>query len=99
MNRLLFCEPWPVSNFHQSLDQFLDGIISLFFTHQILMRDDHFLAAAFLAGAFLAAGFAAAFLAGAFFLAAVGASSPSVGAATTFSFFGRGPIEGLALSV
>src|SRR6266852_3385221 len=83
-----------------SLDQFLDGIISLFVTHQILMRNDHFLAAAFLAGAFLAAGFAAAFLAGAFFLAAFGASSPSsVGAATIFSFFGRGPIEGLALSV
>src|ERR1700751_1702443 len=30
MNRLLFCEPWPVSNFTVSLDQFLDGIISLF---------------------------------------------------------------------
>src|SRR5947207_3230526 len=79
-----------------SLDQFLDGIISLFVTHQILRRDDHFLAAAFLAGAF----FAAAFLAGAFFLAAFGASSSSsAGAATIFSFFGRGPIEGLALSV
>src|SRR4051812_2004128 len=83
-----------------SLDQFLDGIISLFVTHQILLRDDHFLTAAFLAGAFFAAGFAAAFLAGAFFLVAFGASSPSsAGAATTFSLFGRGPIEGLALSV
>src|ERR1043166_7861358 len=32
MNRLLFCEPWPVSSFHYLLDQFLDGIISLFIT-------------------------------------------------------------------
>src|SRR5260221_11122633 len=81
-----------------SLDQFLDGIISLFVTHQILLRDDHFLAAAFLTGAFFAAGFAA-FLAGALFLAAFGASSSSSrGPATTFSFFAPGPCEGLAFS-
>src|SRR5262245_21629261 len=30
MNRLLFCEPWLVSNSKNLLDQFLDGIISLF---------------------------------------------------------------------
>src|SRR5215204_6338116 len=94
------------------LDQFLDGIISLFVTLQFLIAAHHFLsvlpflAAAFFAGAFLAAGFAAAFLAtvflaGAFFLAAFGASSsPSTGAgATTFTRFGRGPMEGFALSV
>src|ERR1700712_1935054 len=99
MNRLPFCEPWLVSNCRYVLDQFLDGIISLFVTHQILPQCNHFLsllplAAAFFAGAFLAAGFAAAFLAtgflaGAFFLAAFGASpSPSsVGAGATFSLF------------
>src|SRR3954451_25034326 len=86
MNRLLFCEPWPVSDFQISLDQFLDGIISLFVTHQFMTRHDHFLAGAFLAGAFFFAVFGAA-------------SSSSAGAAATFSFFGRGPIEGLALSV
>src|SRR5258708_36840205 len=83
MNRLLFCEPWPVSNLIVSLDQFLDGIISLFITLQFLTDALHFLsllplAAVFFAGAFflasgLARGFAAAFLAtaflaGAFFL-------------------------------
>ena len=55
-----------------------------------------FLAAVFFAAAFF--GFSAvglsdaAFLAGAFL--AAGASSPSAGAATTFSFFGRGPVSG-----
>src|SRR6202022_520195 len=39
MNRLLFCEPWPVSNFKISLDQFLDGIISRFFTPHTVKRD------------------------------------------------------------
>src|ERR1700754_2864051 len=94
-----------------SLDQFLDGIISLFVAPQFVIEADHFLsllpfAAAFFAGAFLAAGFAAAFfatafLAGAFFLAAFGASSSpsSDGAGATFSFFGRGPMVGVALSV
>src|SRR5437879_12539642 len=96
MNRLLFCEPWPVSNLTVSLDQFLDGIISLFITLQFSIDALHFLlsllplAAAFFAGAFLASGLArgfavflaAAFLAGAFFLAAFGASSsPSTGTA------------------
>src|SRR6266404_4729169 len=110
MNRLLFCEPWPVSNLTVSLDQFLDGIISLFITLQFSIDALHFLlsllplAAAFFAGAFLASGLArsfaagfAVFLAGAFFLAAFGASSsPSTGtAATGFSRFGRGPIVGL----
>src|SRR5258707_5949478 len=76
MNRLLFCEPWPVSDLSVSLDQFLDGIISLFITLQFLVDALHFLsllplAAVFLAGAFflvsgLARGFAAAFLATAF---------------------------------
>src|SRR6266480_328779 len=115
MNRLLFCEPWLVSNYRYLLDQFLDGIISLFITLQFLIEAYHFLsvlpfAAAFLAAgffsAFLAAGFAAAFLAtvflaGAFFLTAFGASSssPSTGAGITFSRFGRGPMEGFALSV
>jgi hypothetical protein len=28
MNRLLFCEPWPVSNSIRSLDQFFDEFIS-----------------------------------------------------------------------
>src|ERR1019366_3299738 len=107
MNRLLFCEPLPVSNLTVSLDQFLDGIISLFITLHFLSLLP--LAAGFFAGAFLAAGLArglvaafavflaAAFLAGAFFFAAFGASSsPSAGAATTgFSRFGRGPIVGL----
>src|SRR6516162_5883636 len=32
MIRLLFCEPWPVSNLHVVLSQFLEGIISLFIT-------------------------------------------------------------------
>src|SRR5438046_10524128 len=113
MNRLLFCEPWLVSNYRYLLDQFLDGIISLFITLQFLIEAYHFLsvlpfAAAFLAAgffsAFLAAGFAAAFLAtvflaGAFFLTAFGASSPSTGVGITFPRFGRGPMEGLALSV
>src|SRR2546429_1548580 len=100
MNRLLFCEPWLVSNYRYLLDQFLDGIISLFITLQFLIEAYHFLsvlpfAAAFLAAgffsAFLAAGFAAAFLAGAFFFTAFGASSssPSTGARITFSRFGR----------
>src|SRR5580704_18143216 len=87
-----------------SLDQFLDGIISLYVAL-------HFLSLLPLAGAFLASGlargFAAAFagaflatgfLAGAFFFAVFGASSPSssTGAVTTgFSFFGRGPTVGL----
>src|SRR6202022_2340888 len=104
MNRLLFCEPWPVSNLTVSLDQFLDGIISLFITLHFLSLLP--LAAVFFAGAFLASGlargfaaafFATAFLAGAFFFAAFGASSsPSTGAATGgFSRFGRGPIVGL----
>src|SRR5258708_7704078 len=111
MNRLLFCEPWPVSNFSaRTLDQFLDGIIPIYFRFscslQILSRSDHFLsllpfAAGFFAAAGLARGLAAAFaagafLAGAFFFAAFGASSsPSAGAATTFSRFGRGPMVGL----
>src|ERR1017187_3677242 len=111
MNRLLFCEPLPVSNFAVSLDQFLDGIISLFVTLQILLRRAHFLsllplAAGFFAGAFLASGLArglaaaflvTAFLGAAFFFTACGASSsPSAGAATTgFSRFGRGPMVGL----
>src|ERR1700722_13596194 len=93
-----------------SLDQFLEGIISIFITLQILTARAHFLllfAAGFFAAAFLAsglarglaAGFAAflatGFLAGAFFFTGA-SSSPSAGAATTgFSRFGRGPIEGL----
>src|SRR3954463_11336839 len=32
MNRLLFCEPWPVSNLNRSVVQFLDGIISILIT-------------------------------------------------------------------
>src|SRR5260370_17991591 len=99
MNRLLFCEPWPVSNLTVFLDQFLDGIISLFITLQFLTDALHFfsplpLAAAFFAAAFLASGlargFAAAFLAtaflgAAFFFAVVfgASSSPSTGAVTT----------------
>src|ERR1035437_3655317 len=111
MNRLLFCEPLPVSNLTVFLDQSLDGIISLFVTLHFLSLLP--LAAVFFAGAFLASGLArgfaaavagflaAAFLAGAFFFAAFGASSsPSTGAATTgFSRFGRGPTVGLLLSV
>src|SRR6202171_5748298 len=105
MNRLLFCEPWPVSNLTVSLDQFLDGIISLFITLHFLSLLPF--AADFFAGAFLASGlargFAAAFLAtaflagGFFFTVFFGASSlSSAGAAATgFSFFGRGPIVGL----
>src|ERR1700727_1517811 len=73
-----------------SLDQFLDGIISLFITLQFSTAANHFflsllpLAAAFLAGAFLASGlargfaaafFATGFFAGAFFFATFGASS------------------------
>src|SRR5215213_11992710 len=85
------------------LDQFLDGIISRFVTLQLFVEAHHFssllpFAAGFLAGAFFAAGFAAAFLTGAF-LAAFGSSSPSTAGATIFPRFGRGPIEGLALSV
>src|SRR5258706_7382267 len=109
MNRLLFCEPWTVSNLTASLDQFLDGIISLFITFQFLTDALHFLsllpsAAAFFARAFLGSGLArdfaagfAVFLAVAFFFAAFGASSsPSTGiAATGFSRFGRGPIDGV----
>src|SRR5882724_9571953 len=104
MNRLLFCEPWPVSKLNVVLDQFLDGIISLFITLYFL--SPLAFAAVFLAGAFFAAGFAAAFLATAFlagaFFAAFGASesSPSAGAAAIgFSFFGRGPTVGFLLSV
>src|SRR5258708_10677408 len=104
MNRLLFCEPWPVSNLAVSLDQFLDGIISLFITLHFLTDAHHFLsllplAAVFFAGAFLAsglargfaagfAGLAAAFLAGAFFFAAFGASS-SPSAGTAATGFSR----------
>src|SRR6516162_7714883 len=90
------------------LSQFLEGIISLFVTHSLTR---HFLSLlpsvlALLAAGFFAAGFfaaaarglAAAFLAGAF-LAVLGASSSSsLAAGATFSFFGRGPIEGWALS-
>src|ERR1035437_7096565 len=106
MNRLLFCEPLPVSNLTVFLDQFLDGIISLFVTLHFLSLLP--LAAVFFAGAFLASGLArgfaaafAGFLAGAFFFADFGASSsPSTGAAATgFSRFGRGPTVGLLLSV
>src|SRR5216684_8389170 len=69
MNRLLFCEPWPVSNLTVSLDQFLDGIISLFITLQFLTDALHLLsllplAAVFFAGAFLASGLARGFAAG-----------------------------------
>src|ERR1700687_2533218 len=107
MNRLLFCEPWPVSNLTVSLDQFLDGIISLFITLHFLSLLPFaavFFAAAFLASGLargFAAGFAvflaAAFLGSGFFLVVCGASSsPSTGAATAgFSRFGRGPIVGL----
>src|SRR5271154_4786129 len=93
-----------------SLDQFLEGIISLFVTLQILTGRVHFLpvfAPGFFAAAFLASGLArgfaagfavflaAGFFAGAFFFTGA-SSSPSVGAAITgFSRFGRGPIEGL----
>src|ERR1700737_567907 len=108
MNRLLFCEPWPVSNLTVSLDQFLDGIISLFITLHFLSLLPF--AADFFAGAFLASGLArglatalaTAFFAGAFFFTVFfGASSlSSAGAAATgFSFFGRGPIVGCLLSV
>src|SRR6266404_5629985 len=65
----------PSPNLFVSLDQFLDGIISLFITLQFSSNALHFLsllafvlAAAFFAGAFLASGlargFAAAFAAG-----------------------------------
>src|SRR5690348_732117 len=83
MNRLLFCEPSPVSEFKYSIDRFLEGISSLFC--RVLWRSRralHFLpvlpfVAAFLAGAFLvslllpvlARGFVAAFLAAGFFAA------------------------------
>src|ERR1700730_15566300 len=50
MNRLLFCEPWPVSNYSVSLDQFLDGIISLFITLQIFDRRASLLVAFALGG-------------------------------------------------
>src|SRR5229473_5370466 len=104
-----------LQNLIVSLDQFLDGIISLFITLHFLANALHFLsllplAAVFLAGAFflvsgLARGFAAAFLAtaflaGAFFFAVFfGASASSPSAATGFSFFGRGPTVGCLLSV
>src|SRR5207302_2772808 len=99
----------PSPNSSVSLDQFLEGIISLFITRfgalhflSLLPLAAVFFAAGFLVSA-LARGFAAAlataFLAGAFFFATFGASSSaSAGVATTFSFFGRGPMEGLALS-
>src|SRR5256886_16996797 len=80
MNRLLFCEPWPVSNYRYLLDQFLDGIISLFITLQFLIETHHFLsvlpfAAVFFAARFFspffAAGFPASFFASAFFAGAL----------------------------
>src|SRR6266478_2044029 len=54
----------PSPNLFVSLDQFLDGIISLFITLQFLSNAFHFFAvlpfaAAFFAGAFLASGFLA----------------------------------------
>src|SRR5436853_3058444 len=105
MNRLLFCETWSVSKLTHSLGQCLEGIISLFVTQYWSPRQigrgglylPAFLATGFFAGA-LARGLAAAFGAAAFFLAAFGASSASSAGFATFSFFGRGPIEGLALS-
>src|SRR2546430_13260206 len=58
----------PSPNLFVSLDQFLDGIISLFITLQFLSNALHFFsvlpfAAAFFAGAFLASGFLASGLA------------------------------------
>src|SRR2546421_76093 len=53
MNRLLFCEPWPVSNYRYLLDQFLDGIISLFITLQFLIEAYHFFSVLPFAAAFL----------------------------------------------
>src|SRR5215472_7583307 len=94
------------------LSQFLEGIISLFVTHSLTRHFLSLLPSvlALLAAGFFAAGFfvaaarglaaalAAGFLAGAF-LAVLGASSSSsLAAGATFSFFGRGPIEGWALS-
>src|SRR6266404_1143751 len=89
----------PSPNLFVSLDQFLDGIISLFITLQFLWNAFHFfsvlpLAAAFFAGGFLASGlargFGAAFagvLAAGFLAGAVffgaSASSPSAGTAAT----------------
>src|SRR6266702_1696625 len=89
----------PSPNLFVSLDQFLDGIISLFITLQFLWNTFHFfsvlpLAADFFACGFLARGFGAAFagvlaagfLAGAFFFAVffgASASSPSAGTAAT----------------
>src|SRR5262249_23494353 len=98
MNRLLSCEPWPVSKLTVLLSQFLEGII-----HFLSLFAAGFFAAGFFVSALargFAAGFAAAlaagFLAAAFFF---GASSPSsLGAGATLSFFGRGPMVGLALS-
>src|SRR2546430_15345029 len=54
----------PSPNLFVSLDQFLDGIISLFITLQFLSNAFHFFsvlpfAAAFFAGAFIASGFLA----------------------------------------
>src|SRR6266481_2271722 len=56
----------PSPNLFVSLDQFLDGIISLFITLQFLWNAFHFfsvlpLAAAFFAGGFLASGLARGF--------------------------------------
>src|ERR1700746_3663773 len=95
MNRLLSCEPWPVSKLKGLLRQFLEGII-----HFLSLFAAAFLGAGFFVSA-LARGFAAAlatgFFAAAFFFgASPSASSPAAGA--TFSFFGRGPMVGLALS-
>src|ERR1700746_2703567 len=96
MNRLLSCEPWPVSKLKGLLRQFLEGII-----HFLSLFAAAFFAAGFFVSA-LARGFAAAALAPGFFAAAFffgaspSASSPAAGA--TFSFFGRGPMVGLALS-
>src|SRR5229473_4544302 len=92
-----------LQNLIVSLDQFLDGIISLFITLHFLANALHFLsllplAAVFLAGAFflvsgLARGFAAAFLAtaflaGAFFFAVFfGASASSPSAGAAATGF------------
>src|SRR5262249_22706921 len=94
---------------NSSLIQFLEGIISLFLSRMLTL---YFLLplASFAVGFFVfafarcfaagltVAALVAAFFAAAFFAAARLSSSASSAGLATFSFFGRGPIEGFALS-
>src|SRR6266702_792525 len=97
----------PSPNLFVSLDQFLDGIISLFITLQFLSNALHFFsvlpfAAAFFAGAFLTSGFLASGLARGFAAAfAVVLAAGFLAGAFFFAvfFFGRGPTVVCLLSV